>query len=83
MSGGRGDSPGNLERIRGPVVFSEMLIGTGSPLRPKRTTPPGCLETTLGSVNQKSSGLSGGALFLLRFFEPPWIHSAGYQSSKG
>ena len=37
----------------GPSFVSKMLIGTGTPLLPKRADPPGCLKTRLETVGKK------------------------------
>ena len=43
---------GNLSGLEGPSFVSKLLIGTGTPLRPKRTTPRRCPGTILGTVGK-------------------------------
>ena len=43
----------NLSGLGVPPLVSKMLIGTGTALRPKRTTPAGGLGAKLGAVGKK------------------------------
>ena len=42
----------NLSGLGVPPLVSKMLLGTGTPLRSKRTSPPVCLGTRLGAVGK-------------------------------
>ena len=52
-SGGAGTPLEILSGLAGPPLVSKMLIGTGTALRPKRTTPAGGLGAKLGAVGKK------------------------------
>ena len=52
-SGGGGTPRENLSGLGVPPLVSTMLIGTGTALRPKRTTPAGGLGAKLGAVGKK------------------------------
>ena len=51
--GGRGTPRENLSGLAGPPLVSKMLIGTGTAMRPKRTTPAGGLGAKLEAVGKK------------------------------
>ena len=51
--GGGGTPRENLSGLAGPPLVSKMLIGTGTAMRPKRTTPAGGLGAKLEAVGKK------------------------------